>query len=69
MSPDADPRHVAAAHDCGFCHMQPGSDTARAKGCHCPVMDNGYGHNPYRVIVSEGCPVHCPPLTPEAGGE
>lgn len=44
-------------------------DTARAKGCNCPVMDNGYGHNPFRLIVTEGCPVHCPPLASEAGGK
>lgn len=67
MSPDPDARHVIEVHDCPACHMRPGSDTARAKGCVCPVMDNGRGHNPYRLIVSEGCAVHCPPPTPEAG--
>ena len=43
----------------------PGSDEARAAGCQCPVLDNGYG----RGLVLDGkrvwwqvadCPVHQP---------
>ena len=38
--------------------MQPGSDTARAAGCLCPVMDNGRGHNDLWPVVRLDCPVH-----------
>lgn len=41
----------------------PGSDTARNRGCRCPVIDNHYGrgwHGLRGVYVRvEGCPVHC----------
>ena len=45
-------------HDCQECHMKPGSDTARAVGCTCPIMDNGRGHNPVRMFIVEDCPIH-----------
>ncbi len=46
-------------HDCPRCHMQPGSDTALAKGCLCPTLDNGHGHiDPDRAVFSLSCPVH-----------
>lgn len=51
-------RHCGClGHDCDRCHMRPGSDTARAQGCTCPVLDNGHGHAE-RVVISWGCPVH-----------
>ncbi len=51
----------------------PGSDTALAQGCTCPVMDNAHGRGwrqtsdgtPIFVMV-EGCPVHSP-SSPPAG--
>ena len=47
-------------HDCEECHMKPGSETAQAKGCTCPVMDNGRGHRSahFGLWVTAGCPVH-----------
>ena len=47
-----------SVHVCDTCRDQPGSDTAREKGCTCPVLDNGHGHNEHRRVVIEGCPVH-----------
>ena len=47
-------------HVCDTCRDQPGSDTAREKGCTCPVMDNGRGHNEHWRITREGCPMHWP---------
>lgn len=37
--------------------MQPGSDTAGAAGCLCPVLDNGRGHAE-RLVFRMDCPVH-----------
>ncbi len=51
-------------HDCETCHMQPGSDTARAEGCTCATMDNGRGHNRVRLVIRLDCPVHADGLTP-----
>lgn len=45
-------------HECDKCYMKPGSDTAKAKGCVCPTMDNGRGHNVYRMVIHAGCTVH-----------
>lgn len=45
-------------HECDTCRDQPGSDTARANGCACPVMDNARGHNEHRVVIFVDCPVH-----------
>lgn len=46
-------------HDCPTCRMRPGSETAAAKGCLCPVMDNARGHNPPdRLWVRADCPLH-----------
>lgn len=47
-----------SVHVCDTCRDQPGSDTAREKGCTCPVMDNGRGHNEHRRVVRADCPVH-----------
>ena len=49
-----------SAHVCDTCRDQPGSDTAREKGCTCGPMDNGRGHNEHRRVILEGCPVHWP---------
>lgn len=44
--------------------MTPGSDDAIAKGCTCPVLDNGRGRGAYQIggvwqfWVSFDCPVH-----------
>lgn len=44
--------------------MTPGSDEAVAKGCICPVLDNGRGRGAYQIDgvwqfwVSFDCPVH-----------
>lgn len=48
---------AADLHDCDRCHDRPGSDTARAKGCTCPVLDSGRGHAD-RVVIAGDCPVH-----------
>lgn len=48
--------------------MNPGSDEAIAKGCICPVLDNGHGKGSGRVDedgnpqfwVTQGCPIHDP---------
>ena len=47
-----------SVHVCDTCRDQPGSDTAREKGCTCPVMDNGRGHNEHWRVVRADCPVH-----------
>lgn len=49
-----------SVHVCDTCRDQPGSDTAREKGCTCPLLDNGHGHNKYRMVVNVDCPVHWP---------
>lgn len=40
----------------------PGGETARALGCLCPILDNGFGDPARREFGSwvtvEGCPVH-----------
>lgn len=40
----------------------PGSDAAIAKGCTCPVMDNGHGRGymgvPGIFVYSGDCPLH-----------
>ena len=44
----------------------PGSDEARARGCACPVIDNGHGRGSGRLDddgkplfwVMHGCPLH-----------
>lgn len=42
----------------------PGSETARSRGCECPVIDNHYGRGfgpsgePPRFVISGSCPVH-----------
>lgn len=40
----------------------PGSEEARAQGCICPVLDNGFGREPDPSmggwVITEGCPVH-----------
>lgn len=40
----------------------PGSATAQALGCTCPVMDNCYGLGAYdgNFWISQGCPLHDP---------
>jgi hypothetical protein len=43
--------------------LAPGSDTAVAQGCTCPVQDNARGlgrpsRNGARFVVDSGCPVH-----------
>lgn len=40
----------------------PGSDEALAKGCTCPVIDNGRGHGrgDGNFWINEGCPLHTP---------
>jgi hypothetical protein len=44
--------------------MTPGSKEAIAKGCKCPVMDNGYGRGAYQVEgewqfwINGDCPLH-----------
>ena len=47
--------------------MNPGSDEAIAKGCTCPVLDNGHGNEELGKIrgfyISGGCPVHDPTPT------
>ena len=45
-------------HACKTCYMNPGSDSARQQGCICGVLDNGHGHNRYRMVVNADCPVH-----------
>ena len=47
-------------HACDTCRDKPGSDTAAAKGCTCPRLDNGRGHNTERAVIVIGCPVHHP---------
>ena len=37
----------------------PGSDEAIAKGCTCPVLDNGHGKGYFQVIRAD-CPLHAP---------
>ena len=49
-----------SAHVCDTCRDQPGSDTAREKGCTCPIHDNGHGHNLHRMVVNVDCPMHWP---------
>lgn len=50
----------------------PGSPEAIAKGCKCPVIDNGHGRGwlgqPNVFVYSGACPFHCPAdaLTPGA---
>lgn len=42
----------------------PGSDTARAQGCTCHVIDNGHGNGlfgdgeKYGWFIREDCPMH-----------
>ena len=49
----------ASTHVCDTCRDQPGSDTAREKGCNCPVLDNARGHNGRIWAVIRGdCPMH-----------
>lgn len=42
----------------------PGSNEAIAKGCTCPVIDNGHGRGYYGqpgvYVYTVGCPVHAP---------
>lgn len=46
----------------------PGSDEARAKGCRCPILDNGHGRGSGRTgddgkplfWVNVECPLHGP---------
>lgn len=46
-------------HSCEKCYMRPGSDTAAAKGCVCPVLDNGHGHgDPDWMVRRYDCPLH-----------
>ena len=47
-----------AIHVCNTCRDKPGSDTAREKGCICPVLDNGRGHRPHPMIFNIECPLH-----------
>lgn len=56
--PRTDPASKPTVHDCPTCHMRPGSDTARAQGCTCPVLDNGHGHNTGRMVFRLDCSVH-----------
>ena len=49
--------------------INPGSDSARLRGCTCAVLDNGHGRVPYMGwdpetgeglwSMSMGCPLHC----------
>lgn len=45
-----------------FNSPNPGSDEARALGCKCPVIDNGYGRGylgqPNIFVYSAACPIH-----------
>ena len=50
--------HFSWTHVCDTCRDKPGSDTAAAKGCICPRLDNGRGHNTERAVIVVGCPVH-----------
>lgn len=45
-------------HDCMTCRGRPGSESAVALGCTCPVKDNGYGHNLDYPVVNLDCPLH-----------
>jgi hypothetical protein len=42
--------------------LPPGSDKARAKGCTCPVLDNGHGNPELGItrgwVINETCPLH-----------
>ena len=44
--------------------LRPGSDTARAAGCTCPVLDNAHGKGylgqPGTWVMRGGCPLHWP---------
>jgi hypothetical protein len=52
----------------------PGSNSAQAQGCSCPVMDNNHGlgvrYSPdsaeAQYWISEGCPLHALPAAPTA---
>ena len=39
-------------------HPNPGSEEACAKGCKCPVLDNGHGRGPGPFWINEDCPLH-----------
>lgn len=44
----------------------PGSNEAISQGCTCPVLDNGHGRrNDGWFVMSIGCPLHAPVVTPE----
>jgi hypothetical protein len=50
-------------------HPNPGSDEAVARGCRCPVIDNGRGRGymgqPDIFVLSADCPLHWPPKEKE----
>lgn len=55
-------------HSCDTCYMQPGSDTARVRGCSCAVMDNARGHENKRWLkINLDCPLHGGTLDEGAG--
>lgn len=46
-----------------FSSLNPGSDEAIARGCTCPVLDNGHGNEELALVrggffISEDCPIH-----------
>jgi hypothetical protein len=49
----------------------PGSDAALAKGCNCPVLDNGHGNPELGRIrgfyITAGCPLHGMPADAPEG--
>lgn len=44
-------------HDCRYCHMSPGSDTAHEVGCLCHGPSNNGGHA-VPACITKICPVH-----------
>lgn len=50
-------REEDVEHVCSTCFMEPGSDSARAAGCICAVLDNSRGHDMW-LSYSLDCPVH-----------
>jgi hypothetical protein len=50
-------------------HPNPGSDEAVARGCRCPVIDNGRGRGYMGqadiFVLSADCPLHWPPKEKE----
>ena len=51
---------------CPECRMMPGSDTAVAQGCTCPVLDNGHGHSMWMTVAGD-CAMHTPTYGADLG--